>query len=155
MLFVGPSATYTWWPLGVVYVLRYKDGIMLCMLWCRNTLSQSLRFQTLEFLCQFCIYRGFTCQIVRCLSCYCRSRDLVLSVSPAASASSLQEDRTPGHVVLDLEMSDADLDPNGAPFTFDIIAGNDGNAFLVTNNGTVATTTTFDRNVKDMYDRDW
>ena len=29
---------------------------------------------------------------------------------------------------------------------------NDGNAFLVTNNGTVATTTTFDRNVKDMYE---
>ena len=53
--------------------------------------------------------------------------------------------------MLELHVTDADLDPNGAPFTFDIIAGNQDNEFRVTNDGTVATTTRFDRDVKDAY----
>ena len=76
---------------------------------------------------------------------------VLLTVTINVTSSAVQEDRSPGHIVLELHVTDADLDPNGAPFTFDIIAGNQDNEFRVTNDGTVATTTRFDRDVKDAY----
>ena len=64
---------------------------------------------------------------------------------------SLQEDQELGHIVLHLEVSDDDLQPNGPPFSYDIVDGNDDLKFMVDRNGIVSTASKFDRNIKDMY----
>jgi len=49
-----------------------------------------------------------------------------------------------------LSVSDPDLDPNGPPFTYDVIAGNQ-NEFYVDRTGVVRTATKFNRQIKDHY----
>ena len=55
------------------------------------------------------------------------------------SFSHSQEDKPIGHVVQRFTVTDADDAPNGAPFTFDIRAGNDGDAFRVVQDGSLRT----------------
>ena len=49
-----------------------------------------------------------------------------------------------------LSVVDADLDPNGPPFTYDIIAGRN-NDFYVDRDGVVRSATSFNRQLKDEY----
>ena len=55
--------------------------------------------------------------------------------------------------MLQFKVTDADLDPNGGPFTFDIAEGNEGNEFFVeSTHGIMYTRSTFDRIFKDTYE---
>ena len=62
-----------------------------------------------------------------------------------------QEDKPIGYVIQRFTVTDADDAPNGAPFTFDIRAGNDEDAFRVVQDGTLRTTTTFDHEARNKY----
>jgi len=53
--------------------------------------------------------------------------------------------------VLKLSVTDADLDPNGPPFTYDIIAGRN-NDFYVDREGVVRSAISFNRHRKDKYE---
>ena len=66
--------------------------------------------------------------------------------------SFVQEDKEIGHSVLEFKVTDADLDPNGGPFTFDIAEGNEGNEFFISKEGIMYTRATFDRIFKERYD---
>lgn len=55
-----------------------------------------------------------------------------------------------GTSVFALSVTDPDLEPNGSPFTYDIIAGNQ-NEFYVDRSGVVRTATKFNRQIKDHY----
>ena len=48
-------------------------------------------------------------------------------------------------------MTDADTTPNGSPFSFDIVTGNQDMKFRVDSSGLLLTTATFDREIKDTY----
>jgi len=52
--------------------------------------------------------------------------------------------------VFTLSTVDADLDPNGPPFSYDIITGHDA-GFYVDNTGVIRTATSFSRPVRDGY----
>ena len=54
----------------------------------------------------------------------------------------VQEDKGLDTILLRFSVSDADDDPNAGPFTFDIRAGNEDNAFRVVQDGTLRTATT-------------
>lgn len=62
----------------------------------------------------------------------------------------LQAEANLGTSVFTLSVTDPDLDPNGPPFTYDIIAGNQ-NEFYVDRMGVVRTATKFNRQIKDHY----
>lgn len=63
----------------------------------------------------------------------------------------LQEDRPPGHALLQLLVTDADAPPNGAPFTFDFQAGNEARAFRLEQDGVLRTAARFNHRVRDAY----
>lgn len=63
----------------------------------------------------------------------------------------VQEDRPIGHVLKRFTVTDSDDEPNGAPFTFDIRAGNHDNSFRVEQDGTLKTATKFDHKIKSKY----
>ena len=63
----------------------------------------------------------------------------------------LQENRELGCTIIRLEVSDEDLDPNGAPFSFDIIDGNQGHQFKIDREGVITTAAVFDRLIQDTY----
>ncbi|XP_011501552.1 PREDICTED: fat-like cadherin-related tumor suppressor homolog [Ceratosolen solmsi marchali] len=62
-----------------------------------------------------------------------------------------QEDKSPGYAVLKLIVSDADAEPNAAPYTFDFRSGNEGDAFRLEQDGTLRTAMKFSNRVKDKY----
>ena len=64
----------------------------------------------------------------------------------------VQEDKTAGHILLRFSVIDSDDSPIGAPFTFDIRAGNEENHFRVVQDGTLRTASDqFDSKGKDKY----
>ena len=63
----------------------------------------------------------------------------------------VQEDKPFGYTLLRFSVTDADESPNGSPFTFDIRAGNEDNAFRVVQDGTLRTAAKFNHRVKDKY----
>ena len=63
----------------------------------------------------------------------------------------LQEDKPLDHVVHKFTVTDADEIPNGSPFTFDIRAGNEGNAFKIVQDGSLRTAAKFDHKLKKKY----
>lgn len=48
-------------------------------------------------------------------------------------------------------MTDNDLDPNGPPFTFDIVSGNEGQEFRIEPTGILSTAGKFNRDIRDSY----
>ena len=50
-----------------------------------------------------------------------------------------------------MDVMDDDLEPNGAPFTFDIIDGNPDNKFRIDRDGVITTTARFDRKIEDSH----
>ena len=52
--------------------------------------------------------------------------------------------------IFTLSVVDADLDPNGPPFTYDIISGRN-NQFYVDHAGVVRSATSFSRQLRDQY----
>ncbi|XP_014210543.1 fat-like cadherin-related tumor suppressor homolog [Copidosoma floridanum] len=63
----------------------------------------------------------------------------------------VQEDKPQGFVVLRLNVTDADVDPNAGPYAFDFRSGNEGNAFRLEQDGTLRTATKFSNRFKDKY----
>ena len=63
----------------------------------------------------------------------------------------VQEDKPFGFIVARFSVTDADEAPNGSPFTFDIRAGNEDNAFRVVQDGTLRTATKFNHKVRSRY----
>ncbi|XP_014600494.1 PREDICTED: fat-like cadherin-related tumor suppressor homolog isoform X3 [Polistes canadensis] len=63
----------------------------------------------------------------------------------------VQEDKPIGHVILQFVVTDADTEPNAAPYTFDFRSGNEGDAFRLEQDGTLRTATKFNNRVKDKY----
>lgn len=63
----------------------------------------------------------------------------------------VQEDKSFGYIMTRFSVTDADDSPNGPPFTFDIRAGNEDNAFRVVQDGTLRTAAKFNHKVKDNY----
>ena len=63
----------------------------------------------------------------------------------------VQEDKPIGYLIQRFTVTDSDDTPNGAPFTFDIRAGNDEDAFRVVQDGTLRTTRTFDHKIRNKY----
>ena len=60
----------------------------------------------------------------------------------------VQEDKPYGFILLRFSVTDADEAPNSSPFTFDIRAGNEDNAFRVVQDGTLRTAAKFNHPVK-------
>ncbi|KAM4653660.1 protocadherin Fat 2 [Amazona ochrocephala] len=63
----------------------------------------------------------------------------------------VQENAPVGTSVLELIMSDRDSPENGPPYSFRITQGNDGNAFDVTQNGLLVTSSVLNRRIKEQY----
>ncbi|XP_024879658.1 fat-like cadherin-related tumor suppressor homolog isoform X4 [Temnothorax curvispinosus] len=63
----------------------------------------------------------------------------------------VQEDKPLGHTVLQFVVTDADIEPNAEPYTFDFRSGNEGDAFRLEQDGTLRTATKFNNRVKDKY----
>lgn len=63
----------------------------------------------------------------------------------------LQEDKKPGWIVCQLSVTDADLEPNGRPFTYDIRNSDDGNSFSIDPDGTVRTASKLDHRFQQNY----
>lgn len=51
-----------------------------------------------------------------------------------------------------MNVTDDDIDPNRAPFSYDIIEGNEDQKFRVDRSGRVSTVAQFERHIKDTYD---
>lgn len=62
----------------------------------------------------------------------------------------MQEDKKPGWIVCQLSVTDADLEPNGKPFTYDIRNG-DGDSFSIDPDGTVRTASQLDHRLQQNY----
>lgn len=62
-----------------------------------------------------------------------------------------QEDKNPGWIVCQLSVTDADLEPNGGPFHFEMHNSVDGNAFSIDPDGTVKTATQLDHRFQQNY----
>ncbi|KAK3099997.1 hypothetical protein FSP39_013258 [Pinctada imbricata] len=65
--------------------------------------------------------------------------------------ATVQEDRNIGYPIVNFTVVDDDLPPNGKPFTFDIIAGNEGGQFRIDNSGVLSTASKFNHYIKDSY----
>lgn len=63
----------------------------------------------------------------------------------------VQEDKPFGYILSRFSVTDSDDTPNGSPFTFDIRAGNEDNAFRVVQDGTLRTATKFNHKIKNKY----
>ncbi|GAB1601746.1 protocadherin Fat 1 isoform X5 [Argonauta hians] len=64
----------------------------------------------------------------------------------------VQEDRPTGFSILQFELTDDDLAPNGAPFTFDIVSGVGKDRFRVDNDGKLLTVRDLNQSIKDRYE---
>lgn len=62
-----------------------------------------------------------------------------------------QEDRQIGYTIIRLSVTDKDIEPNGEPFSFDIVGGNEDSKFRIDRQGALSTVATFDRLIKDTY----
>lgn len=62
-----------------------------------------------------------------------------------------QEDRKPGWSVCQLNVTDADIGPNAAPFVFDIFSGNGQGSFRIESNGTIRTTSRLKYKVQEVH----
>ena len=71
--------------------------------------------------------------------------------SDAPVPLSCQEDKGPGHELLQLSVTDADEEPNAGPFTFEVADGNSGNWFVITPGGQLRTAAKFDHRQRDTY----
>lgn len=56
-----------------------------------------------------------------------------------------------GHPFIKFLVTDADAPPNGAPYTFDFISGNEGGFFHLDQDGVIRTATKFIRKLQDEY----
>lgn len=65
--------------------------------------------------------------------------------------SLFQESALVGTSVLELVLSDRDSPENGPPFSFQITEGNDGEAFDVTQDGLLVTSSVLNRRSKEQY----
>ncbi|CAI9732107.1 protocadherin Fat 1 isoform X3 [Octopus vulgaris] len=72
--------------------------------------------------------------------------------SVAVQKNSLVEDRPTGFDILKFELTDDDLPPNGAPFSFDIISGVGKERFRVDNEGKLLTVRDLNQSIKDRYE---
>ncbi|KAE9538544.1 hypothetical protein AGLY_005643 [Aphis glycines] len=63
----------------------------------------------------------------------------------------VHEDKKPGWIVCQLSVTDADLEPNGGPFIYDILNSSDGNAFSIDPDGTVKTAAQLDHRFQQNY----
>ncbi|KAI5739538.1 hypothetical protein M8J77_020494 [Diaphorina citri] len=63
----------------------------------------------------------------------------------------VQEDKMPGWAVCQLSVSDADIDPNGPPYTFDIRSGDSSGVFRIDPDGTVRTAAKLSYRVKENF----
>lgn len=63
----------------------------------------------------------------------------------------VQEDKPLGYPILKFNVMDADMAPNGAPYTFDFRSGNEGGIFRLEQDGILRTATKFNHRVKDNY----
>lgn len=63
----------------------------------------------------------------------------------------VQEDKQLGHTILKFDITDLDAIPNGAPYTFDFRAGNDGGAFRLEQDGILRTASRFNHKMQDSY----
>lgn len=63
----------------------------------------------------------------------------------------IQEDKPIGFSLISFEVVDEDIAPNGEPFTFDILSGNEGRAFRMVPDGTLRTAKKFDSKICDSY----
>ncbi|XP_065207257.1 fat-like cadherin-related tumor suppressor homolog isoform X3 [Planococcus citri] len=64
----------------------------------------------------------------------------------------VQEDKIPGWPVCQLNVSDADISPNGPPFTFDILSGDVDRSFRIDSDGTVKTTSRLKFRVQEVHE---
>ncbi|XP_043247503.1 fat-like cadherin-related tumor suppressor homolog, partial [Amphibalanus amphitrite] len=71
--------------------------------------------------------------------------------SQAKFEAVIQEDKAPGHELLQLTVTDADEEPNAGPFTFEVADGNAGNWFVITPGGQLRTAAKFDHRQRDTY----
>lgn len=62
-----------------------------------------------------------------------------------------QEDKPIGHPIVKFLITDLDAPPNGSPFTFDFLSGNDESSFLLDQDGTIRTATKFIKRIKEEY----
>ncbi|XP_028312232.1 protocadherin Fat 1a isoform X3 [Gouania willdenowi] len=63
----------------------------------------------------------------------------------------IQENRPTGTSVLQLTVTDRDASHNGPPFSFDIVEGNDGDAFHINQQGALLAMAVLDRKSKENY----
>ncbi|XP_069130300.1 protocadherin Fat 1-like isoform X3 [Argopecten irradians] len=63
----------------------------------------------------------------------------------------VQEDIHIGYDIIGFLVTDDDLHPNGEPFTYDIINGNEGGEFRVDSQGVLTTASKFNHNIKSLY----
>ncbi|KAJ8866041.1 hypothetical protein PR048_033565, partial [Dryococelus australis] len=63
----------------------------------------------------------------------------------------VQEDKPVGHIVMKLLVTDADVAPNAAPYTFDINSGNVQQAFRLEQDGVLRTAAKLSHKTKDNY----
>ncbi|XP_069130302.1 protocadherin Fat 1-like isoform X5 [Argopecten irradians] len=61
------------------------------------------------------------------------------------------EDIHIGYDIIGFLVTDDDLHPNGEPFTYDIINGNEGGEFRVDSQGVLTTASKFNHNIKSLY----
>ncbi|XP_050442855.1 fat-like cadherin-related tumor suppressor homolog isoform X2 [Adelges cooleyi] len=64
----------------------------------------------------------------------------------------VHEDKKPGWIVCQLSVTDADMEPNGGPFIFDIRNNEDGSAFSIDPDGTVRTASRLDHRYQQNYE---
>jgi len=62
-----------------------------------------------------------------------------------------QADNVPGTTVFTFDVSDDDLDPNGAPFMYDIVSGDPLTAFSVDSSGVIKTALKLNREIISSY----
>ncbi|XP_056011143.1 protocadherin Fat 1-like isoform X5 [Ostrea edulis] len=65
--------------------------------------------------------------------------------------ATVQEDQYVGYKIIHYTVTDNDLDPNGPPFTFDIVSGNEGQEFRIEPTGILSTAGKFNRDIRDSY----
>ncbi|XP_049837416.1 fat-like cadherin-related tumor suppressor homolog isoform X3 [Schistocerca gregaria] len=63
----------------------------------------------------------------------------------------VQEDKPLQYAVIKFLVTDADAAPNAAPYTYDIRSGNEGNMFVLEQDGVLRTAGRFNHKVKDNY----
>ncbi|XP_061184166.1 protocadherin Fat 1-like isoform X2 [Saccostrea echinata] len=71
--------------------------------------------------------------------------------SESSYNATVQEDQYIGYKIIHYTVTDNDLDPNGPPFTFDIVSGNEGQEFRIEPTGILSTAGKFNRDIRDSY----